>query len=87
MLCRCLRGHSWPAGRNGRKYVGYAIPIGYPQTSAICGLCNDPAVVWFDEKEISSYEQGNRIFEGPNKFVKIKVDDSGVTTKDRSREI
>lgn len=86
MLCRCLREqHAWPKGKNGREYVGYVIPIGYPNTSATCGLCDDPAVVWLDEAEINSYEQGNRIFSGNTNVIRIKVDDNGITRRNNKK--
>ncbi|WP_378954723.1 hypothetical protein [Pelosinus sp. sgz500959] len=78
MLCRCLAKHSWPRGKKGRKYIGYVKPFGYPDTAAVCGSCDNPAVVWLDEMEVELYEQGNRIFNGPTQFVSIKVDNDGI---------
>ena len=77
-LCRCLEKHAWPKSRV-RKYVGYLKPIGYPETSSICGLCDNPEVIWIEKEGETSYmENGQRIFDGPNTFTKMKADDSGV---------
>lgn len=83
MLCRCLQNHSWPNGKNGRRYVGYVLPIGYPETAAICGRCNAPGVVWLDEEEADCYEQGERIFQASNAFTKIKVVAGGMVRENR----
>jgi hypothetical protein len=79
-LCRCLEAHAWPNGRV-RKYTGYLKPLGYPETSLICGLCNNPGVIWIEKEEEAVYGQGQRIFDGPNAFTKMKADDSGVYRK------
>lgn len=76
-LCRCLQTHSWPKGRT-RKYVAYVKPIGYPDTSLICGLCNNPGVIWLDRLEVSAYQNGQRIFDGPNAFTRMKAGDDGI---------
>ena len=82
-LCRCLEKHSWPEGRKGNEYVGFVIPVGYPETALICGLCNNPGVIWLTVPEKEAYEKGGRIFIGPNKFAQMKAADSGVRTTDK----
>ena len=77
-LCRCMSDHSWPEGRKGNSYVGYVLPIGYPKTALICGLCENPGVIWLTVPERDAYEKGARIFIGPNKFAQMKADDSGI---------
>ena len=76
-LCRCLENHGWPKQRV-RSYVGYLRPLGYPETSCICGLCNNPGVIWIEPEELLAYRQGQRIFDGTNSFTKMKADESGV---------
>ena len=76
-LCRCLETHAWPKGRV-IKYVGYLKPIGYPESSLICGLCYKPRVIWIEKEDESAYRSGQRIFTGPHAFTKMKADDSGV---------
>jgi len=76
-LCRCLQIHAWPKGKR-RKYVAYVQPVGYPNTSLICGLCNNPGVIWLDRLEVSAYLNGQRIFDGPNAFTRMKVGDDGI---------
>lgn len=76
-LCRCLKYHNWPKGKR-RKYVAYVIPVGYPNTSSICGLCDNPGVIWLESSEVTAYQNGQRIFKGPSAFTKIKADNSGI---------
>jgi hypothetical protein len=76
-LCRCLENHGWPTNRV-RKYVGYLRPLGYPETSSICGLCDNPGVIWIEKEEELAYKNGQRIFDGANTFTKMMADDSGV---------
>jgi hypothetical protein len=76
-LCRCLESHAWPTGRIS-NYISYALPIGYPDTALICGLCSNPGVIWLTQSEENAYQRGDRIFEGPNAFCKMKASDSGL---------
>lgn len=77
-LCRCLKDHAWPEGRKGRDYIAYVKPVGYPETSSICGRCDNPGVIWIDNSEETAYKNGQRIFEGPNNFTRMKADNSGI---------
>lgn len=79
-LCRCLESHSWPVGRRS-NYVSYVLPIGYPDTALVCGLCLNPGVIWLTESEEAAYHQGNRIFTGPNAFCQMKASDNGVNKR------
>ena len=76
-LSRCLEKHKWPKGKKTR-YIGYVKPVGYPNTSLICGLCENPGVIWLDSSEERDYQNKQRIFEGPSNFAKMKADDSGI---------
>ncbi len=76
-LSRCLEHHPWPKGRT-IKYVAYVKPVGYPNTSSICGLCKNPGVIWLDSSEVTAYMGGQRIFNGPSNLTRIRADDSGV---------
>jgi hypothetical protein len=78
-LCRCLELHSWPVGRTDH-YVSYVSPVGYPSTALICGLndCYNPGVIWLTKLEEAAYENGQRIFTGPNAFAKMKASENGV---------
>ena len=76
-LCRCLQTHAWPKGRI-RKYIAYVKPVGYPNTSLICGLCDNPGVIWLDRLEVSAYLNGQKIFDGPSAFTRMKADDDGI---------
>jgi hypothetical protein len=78
-LCRCLELHSWPIGKKA-SYVSYVFPIGYPSTALICGItnCCNPGVIWLTESEKVAYENGQRIFTGPNAFAKMKASENGL---------
>ena len=76
-LCRCKESHSPP---KSKRYVVYAHPIGYPDTSTICGnpKCRKPGLLWLDDSESKSYQNGQRIFGGPTNMTKTKADDKGI---------
>ncbi len=76
-ICRCLEVHCWPRGRK-QEYVAYVKPLGYPDTALVCGRCDNPGVIWLTHDEKSAYEEGVRIFEGPNRFTRMRADDSGL---------
>ena len=82
-LSRCLKFHAWPKGRT-QQYMGYVMPVGYPNSSLICGLCEQPGVIWIDMKEAIAYANGVRVFGGPNAFARMKASDNGVKTADES---
>ncbi len=75
-ICRCLK-HSPPRERK-RTYVGFVLPVGYPDTAVICGLCDKPALIWLDENDSIEFKNGCRIFKGPNDFTKIKTTDEKI---------
>jgi len=56
-------------------YVDYKEPIGYPQTSSICGIkdCTNEGVIWLTEDELTSYHNGTRIFKYKSGVTKVKV--------------
>ena len=79
-LSRCLKRHSPP---RSKRYTAYALPVGYPNSSTICGIptCTNQGVIWLDDHESGAYLNGQRIFPGPNNnFTKMRVDDSGLKT-------
>ena len=79
VLCRCL-SHSPP--KRG-DYLVYTKPLGYPNSSVICGIkeCKNSAIVWLSSDELDEYKNGVRIFNGPTNFTKVKVDNSGFFNK------
>ncbi len=79
-LCRCIESHRWPKGLK-REYIAYVFPVGYPNTALICGRCDNPGAIWLEKTEEDAYQKGERIFEGPNNFAKMKADDSGIKKK------
>jgi len=59
-----------------RKYVQPVLPVGYPNTAAVCGRpgCDKPGLVWLDQNEWQAYQKGQRVFEIPNRAMKVKVE-------------
>jgi len=78
-LCRCLQHPPRPE-RTKKEYVAFLKPIGYPNTSSICGIsnCENPAVIWIGDSEVKDYESGRRVFAGQTSVMKMKADDSGI---------
>ena len=73
-IARCEK-HK-PIGRK-HEYRAYALPVGYPQTAAICGHrgCDEPARVWLTDEDRQSYAQGIRIFDIRTDSAKLRVSD------------
>jgi hypothetical protein len=45
------------------RYLQYSVsPIGYPNTAAICGICDKPGMILLSEVEWKAYQSGQRIF-------------------------
>jgi len=84
-LCRC-KEHSPPEGRR-QDYIGFVLPVGYPDTALVCGLCEKPGVIWLTSEEIAGFKKGERIFAGPNKFAKMRTNDEEVKNKDQIYKI
>jgi hypothetical protein len=76
-LCRCLEKHSPPKGRK-KTYSVYVFPIEYPSASLICGICDNPGVIWLTTEEANQYNEGKTIFDGPSNFARMRADDSGL---------
>ena len=76
-LSRCLERHANPKGR-ANEYVGHVKSTGYPDTAIVCGLCDRPGVMWLTVEESEAYENGRRIFQGPNLFTQMRAGEGGV---------
>jgi hypothetical protein len=63
----------------GTKQVhkAFALPLGYPETAAICGRkdCEGPARLWLTEPECADHQRGVRIFGIRTDAAKIRVSD------------
>ncbi len=73
-LVRCKKCGK-PKGRT-RKYIRNVEPVGFPNTSSICGRkdCSNPGLVWLEAFEWRKYQEDNeRIFEIPSRTVKIRT--------------
>jgi hypothetical protein len=76
-LSRCLEQHSPPQGRL-HTYQPYVFPVGYPDTALVCGTCCRPGAIWLTPAEADEYTRGERVFEGPNAFTKMRACDGGL---------
>ena len=58
-------------------YKAFALPLGYPETAAICGRedCEGPARLWLTEPERADHQRGVRIFGIHTNSAKIRVSD------------
>ncbi len=76
-LSRCLESNSPP---QSNLYVAYALPVGYPNSSTICGTknCRNEGVVWLRDDERKSYLNGERYFSYDFNVTRVRVDDSGM---------
>jgi hypothetical protein len=56
-------------------YKTFALPLGYPETAAICGRedCEGPARLWLTELECADHQRGVRIFRIRTNAAKIRV--------------
>jgi len=64
-----------PKGRMGNAYVVPAEPVGYPNTSTVCGRegCEHPALIWLTSEENDAYHQGQRVFGFATRTSKVRV--------------
>jgi len=74
MLVRCDLIDHRPSDEHGYSHT--VNPIGYPNTAAVCGRpeCSNPGRVLLKDAEWKLYQNGQRVFEGPNRFTKIQVE-------------
>lgn len=63
-------------------YKEYALPLGYPDTAAICGRvgCENPARVWLTPDEIKQHKGGKRVFGVKTHSIRVRV---GTTLKSK----
>lgn len=73
-LVRC-KHHGKPEGRNF-TYLRSVKPVGWPKTSAVCGLsgCENPGLIWLIDAESREYEEGRRVFGFNNTSMKVKAE-------------
>jgi hypothetical protein len=74
ILCRC-KSHAPHADEY--DYTHCAQPVGYPETSTICGSvnCNEPALIYMTPEDVFAYNFGERIFKFPTFEVKVRLND------------
>jgi hypothetical protein len=57
-----------------RSYTHSARPIGFPNTSAICGRCDRPGMILLNEQEWDDYKMGQTVFSLNNNIVQIQAE-------------
>ena len=67
MLVRCERHRS-------ERYRYSLKPVGYPNTAAICGRCNQPGYVLLNQAEIDQAKAGQNIFSFNSNVMKVQVE-------------
>ena len=72
-ICRCVN-HK-PFGRK-KDYVIEVKPIGYPNTSSVCGRkeCKSKGLIWLTKDEYSNYLIGATIFSYDSGVSKVEVE-------------
>lgn len=74
-IARC---NEHPIARETKEpYDAQALPLGYPETAAICGRpgCEGPALIWLTREELNRYRSGGRVFEVKTHSIKVRVGD------------
>jgi len=79
-IARCER-HT-PTGTK-RNYRAYALPIGFPETAAICGRvgCEESARVWLTNDDQVAFQKGQRIFNIRTHSAKLRVSDNLISSR------
>lgn len=58
------------------QYIACAKLVGYPHTALVCGRCDNPGVICLDASEEQGCHEGQRIFRGPDNFVRMRADNN-----------
>jgi hypothetical protein len=59
------------------NYRAYALPVGFPDTAAICGRpeCEAPARLWLTDDDRAAFDRGIRVFNIRTNSAKLRVSD------------
>src|SRR5258708_8268016 len=78
-IARCDKHTPSGTRHAGIKYAykAFALPLGYPETAAICGRedCEGPARLWLTEPERADHQRGVRLFGIRTPSAQIRVSD------------
>ena len=67
MLIRCKNHPS-------KAYVHGAKPVGYPNTAAICGRCDQPGLLLLNEAEWMAYQAGQTDFSFNSNVMQVRAE-------------
>ncbi len=56
-----------------QQYQHRVDPVGYPDTAAICGRCDNPGRILLSEKEWVAYQTGRRIFDFNSNIMQVQA--------------
>ncbi len=68
MLVRCAKHPS-------KKYSHSVPPVGYPNTAAICGRCDNAGMLLLRQGEWQAYLSGQRVFSFNSNVVQIRAEE------------
>ena len=66
MLVRCKDHPS-------KNYSHSVEPVGYPDTAAVCGRCDQPGRILLNETEWKAYQSGQVVFRFNNNVMAVKA--------------
>jgi hypothetical protein len=66
---------------NPEKYVRFSLPMGFPETAAICGRveCQRLARILLTEAEIRDHARGVRVFRLDTHTIKVRISDDPIS--------
>jgi hypothetical protein len=57
-----------------KSYTHSARPIGFPNTSAVCGRCDRPGMVLLNDQEWDDYKMGQTVFSLNNNIMQVQAE-------------
>lgn len=78
VLCRC-EIHA-PSSKKLHRYTHRAEPMGFPDTSSICGRwqigCQNPGYIYMTDDAVDAFKKGKRIFRYATNVSQMQLKDN-----------
>ena len=78
VLCRC-EIHA-PSSKKLHRYTHRAEPMGFPDTSSICGRwqigCQNPGYIYMTDDAVDAFKKGKRIFRYATNVSQVQLKDN-----------